>query len=76
MIISTDITPNKKLYYLGGLIIDDLIKNQNREIKFLDVFQQVNHKEKISIGLLTFAMDWLYLINVITIKNGRVTKCF
>lgn len=76
MIIGRDINPKKKIYYLGGLVIDILKQNPKQNIAFLDVFHKVNEKEKISVNLFTFTLDWLFLLGVVDIYKGHIKRCF
>lgn len=74
MIISKDLNPERHVYYLGGLILD-LIKTEDSEIDFFDIFQKINAKNNISINLYTLSLDWLYLLGLIDQKDGKIIKC-
>jgi len=79
MIVNKDIHPERKIYYLGALILDAIKQSKAKEIDFFDTYQKVNchSKTKISIMLFTLALDWLYLLGIIKNNNqGRIEKCF
>lgn len=76
MITGKDINPRKKIYYLGGVIIEILKKHTEQNMAFFDIFHIVNEKEKISVNLFTLTLDWLFLLGVIDHNKGEIKKCF
>ena len=76
MIINKDINPQKDLYYIGALLIDILNASEKNRMEFFQAFQFLNKKDKISIGLFTLAIDWLFLLDLIRFENGELIKCF
>lgn len=77
MIINSNITPDRDLYYLGGKVIEVLVSNEEQEIDYFDLFQRVNSELKISLNLYTLVLDWLFIIGVINnAENGLIKKCF
>jgi hypothetical protein len=77
MIINSNITPDRDLYYLGGKVIEVLVSNEEKEIDYFDLFQRVNTELKISLNLYTLVLDWLFIIGVINnAENGFIKKCF
>lgn len=77
MIVSKDIHPERDVYYLGAKIIDIVDRTKGKDVNFLDTFQKLNKKEKVSIGLYTLALDWLFLMGAIKrTDKGNLVKCF
>lgn len=77
MIINSNITPDRDLYYLGGKVIEALVSNEEQEVDYFDLFQRVNTELKISLNLYTLVLDWLFIIGVIiNAENGLIKKCF
>ena len=77
MIINSNITPDRDLYYLGGRVIEALVSNEEQEVDYFDLFQRVNTELKISLNLYTLVLDWLFIIGVIiNAENGLIKKCF
>ena len=77
MIINSNITPDRDLYYLGGKVIEVLVSNEEQEVDYFDLFQRVNIELKISLNLYTLVLDWLFIIGVIkNAENGLIKKCF
>ena len=77
MIINSNITPDRDLYYLGGKVIEVLVSNEEQEVDYFDLFQRVNTELKISLNLYTLVLDWLFIIGVINnAEKGLIKKCF
>ena len=77
MIINSNITPDRDLYYLGSKVIEVLVSNEELEVDYFDLFQKVNTELNISLNLYTLVLDWLFIIGVINnAENGLIKKCF
>jgi hypothetical protein len=77
MIISKNTNPERDLYYLGGKVIEVLNLSDKKEIDYFELFLNLNKLEKISLNLYTLALDWLYILGVVTKgKKGNIIKCF
>lgn len=76
MILGKDIHPQKKIYYLGAVVIEILNSADNEGNDFFLLYQQVNKKEKISINLFTLTLDWLFILGLVENKKGLIQKCF
>jgi len=76
MILDQDIKPEKQAYYLGSVILRVLKGQSADQIHLLDLFEQVNRREKISYHAFSMAMNWLFLIGAIDLAEGRLKKCF
>jgi hypothetical protein len=76
MILDQDIKPEKQAYYLGSSILRALQGRTSGPIEVLDLFEQVNQREKVSYHAFSMAMNWLYLIGAVELSDGRLTKCF
>lgn len=75
MIVSKDITPDKNIYYIGALVIRILKDLNIDKIDILDVYKELNKKCNISITLLILTLDWLFILDIIYIKNYEVKLC-
>lgn len=76
MIIGKDIHPERKIYYLGALVLDTLKKSSEKELDFFYIYQKVNENEKVSMKLFTLTLDWLFLLGAINSNKGNIEKCF
>ncbi len=76
MIIGKDTHPERKIYYLGALVLDELKKSAEKELDFFNIYQKLNERGKISMKLFTLTLDWLYLLGAINSRKGCIVKCF
>lgn len=76
MILGQDIFPDRKLYYLGSVVIDVLNGQTGSEFDFFDVYRDVNERSGTSINTFTLTLDWLFMIGVIRFNQGEIEKCF
>lgn len=74
MILSNNSNPKNSLYFIGGIILM-LMKKEN-EYDYLELYTELKNNYKISFQLYNFALDWLYLISAVKFdeKEG-VIKC-
>ena len=77
MIASKDIHPERDVYYLGAKVIN-ILSNKNTSTKnYIDVFEELNRSENVSICLFTLVLDWLYISGAVSgMENGIIVKCF
>lgn len=76
MIEGQDIRPERKLYYLGSLLLDILKGSEQKKLDYLYLYDELCKREKVSVALFTFALDWLFILRLIE-GNGRfIKKCF
>lgn len=75
MIINIERSPSLSLYYLGSEIIN-IIKN--KEINYIeDIYYEIRHllDQDIHIDFIYYSLDWLFLLSIIKLDNGRVVLC-
>ena len=76
MIVDVDRNPQNQIYYIAGLILN-VLKQQNKvALSYMDVFEALNKKHKVSINLYTLSLDWLYLLGTISYNEKGLVKCF
>lgn len=75
MIINVDRDPILSLYYLGGVVLD--ILNDSAEETTDGLFEKLKAKidRYIHIDFFYYTLDWLFLLSLITLKNGVISKC-
>lgn len=77
MIIDKNINPERDLYYLGGILIDVLQSNDNKEVDYMDLYSQISLKKDITINLYSLTLDWLFVLGLVAkSKNGKIKICF
>lgn len=75
MINDNNTNPQRDLYYLGGVVID-ILYHASEDESFFDIFGKVHERESISMNLFSLTIDWLFLLDAVNFKNGRLEKCF
>ena len=76
MIIGKDINPQKHIYYLSALIIEELKDVKTSNFDFLYIYNRIKSKEDISINLYSLSLDWLFLLGAIKQNKNKLVKCF
>lgn len=76
MIINKDIRPERKIYYIGALVIDVLKENEEDSINHLSVFEKLQEKESVTVEVFMLALDWLFLLGAVKLEQGILKKCF
>ncbi len=76
MIVTTDINPERDIYYLGALVLEVLKESKSKEIDYFDAYQALNQKEKVSISLFSLILDWLFLLGAVKSDQRFIVKCF
>ncbi len=73
MLLPDNIHPENCIYYNGALVLKVLQDNSN--IDFIDLYKEVNKIKAITFPVFSLCLDWLYLVNIAEIKEGRVELC-
>ena len=76
MIVDTDTNPKNQIYYIGGLILNILKQQEEKNFSYIEVFERLNEVQKVSINIYTLSLDWLYLLGTITYNEEGLLKCF
>jgi hypothetical protein len=77
MIVSKDTNPAKDLYYIGGLILQYLIKHSVKKVAYYNLVSALQDEYNLSTNIITLSLDWLYIIGCIERNtNGDIAVCF
>jgi len=76
MIIDSNISPSKEIYYLGSVAIELLVTLEDDVIEVFDFFELFKIHEKVTMNLFLLVLDWLFILDLIDNKNGVIKKCF
>jgi hypothetical protein len=76
MILGKDIKPDRQIYSIAAHVLEVLQENSDDQLDFLDVFEHVKFKIKITFNTFMLALDWLFILGAITNKDGKIKKCF
>jgi len=75
MIINRDINPERSLYYIGSVVLNELKESSNKELDFFQLYSVLKESKDISMNLFTLSLDWLYLNGIIEMKEGNIVQC-
>jgi len=75
LIVNNNISPDKNLYYIGSEIIG-ILNGYTSPIDIIKLYNELNSSVKVNFVLFTYALDWLYMSElIINDKNGTIKKC-
>jgi len=75
MILGKDVHPSKKIYYSSALVLDGFKDLSVSEIAFDELFSKMKRDYSMSIEIFMLSLDWLFLLNAIDSRDGKVFKC-
>lgn len=73
MLLPDDIRPENSIYYNGAIVLEVL--QAEKKLSVMDLYCHLREKYKMSFAIMQLSIDWLYLIDCITIKDGEVELC-
>lgn len=76
MILNKDVRPDRKIYYIGSLIIEKLMADPGQSIDYLSIYERLRKEENITSEIFFLTLDWLFLLGAIKLEEGVVSKCF
>lgn len=75
MILGKDIHPCRKIYFSGALVLDGFRRLSKKELSFDELFNIMKKENSMSIEIFMLSLDWLFLLNAIDSRDGKVFKC-
>jgi hypothetical protein len=73
MLLPDNIHPENSIYYNGALVLD--ILHDKKESDLIDLYEVVKQVRNMTFPVFMLSLDWLYLVNIAEVKNGRVQLC-
>jgi len=74
MLIPDNIHPEQTIYFNGAIVLKTI--KQNPAVDIIDLYLEASTEREMSMSVFALCLDWLYLLNIITINNsGKVELC-
>ncbi len=73
MLLPDNIAPEDSIYYNGAIVLQ--IVQRERRISLADLFCEVNKSKALTFPFFLLCLDWLYLIDCVSIQNEEVVLC-
>ena len=72
MIVNYERELELSLYYLGGILLQILEQEKGISLEALLSEVQERLNKKIHVDFMYYALDWLFLLSLIRIEEGKV----
>jgi len=73
MLLPDNVHPENSIYFNASLVLETL--QEFDKIDMLDLYQNVTKYRKMSFPVYILCLDWLYIINVAELNQGKVKLC-
>lgn len=74
MLLPDNIHPKNSIYYNSAFVLVPLQRGD--VFSLLDLYQEVREKHELSFPLFILCLDWLFLLDVISINsNDEIALC-
>ena len=73
MLLPDNIAPEDSIYYNGAIVLQ--IVQRERRISLASLFCEVNMRKTLTFSFFLLCLDWLYLIDCVSIQNEEVILC-
>jgi hypothetical protein len=73
MLLPDNIAPEDSIYYNGAIVLQ--IIQRERQISLASLFCEVKKSKDLTFSLFLLCLDWLYLIDCVSIQNEEVVLC-
>lgn len=73
MLLPDNIHPENSIYFNGAFVLNAL--KMNSSIDLLELYQNTLEIRQMSFPIFVLCLDWLYLIEVAELKDGKVDLC-
>jgi hypothetical protein len=74
MLVPDNIHPDQTIYFNGAFVLK--VIQGHRVMDLLDLYIQIVADREMSMPVFLLCLDWLFLLNLITLNdNGKVELC-
>lgn len=71
MLLNKDTNPKRDLYYIGAIVIQHILEEQDN-LDIASIYQNIKNEIEISFNLFTQTLDWLYILDIIDFNEKKV----
>ncbi len=72
MLIPDNIHPDQTIYFNGAFVLN--VIQEHRVMDLLDLYIQTTTTRKMSMPVFVLCLDWLFLLNLVTLDDHGVVK--
>ena len=72
-LLPDNIHPRNSIYYNGALVLQVL--QREKEIDLIKLYQEVKGIKEMAFSVFILCLDWLFIVNIAEVKEGRVELC-
>ena len=74
MLIPDNIHPEQTVYFNGAFVLKAIQKRRTENL--LDLYIQTTAERQMSMPVFVLCLDWLFLLNLVTLnESGEVKLC-
>lgn len=74
MLVPDNIHPDQTIYFNGAFVLK--VIQEHRVMDMLDLYIQTTTEREMSMPVFVLCLDWLFLLNLVTLDNyGKVELC-
>lgn len=74
MLLPDNLNPENSIYYNGSFVIKSLTKIPRQN--FFSLYEEIKKTTEMSISTYTLCIDWLFLIDAVSVnEGGEITLC-
>ncbi len=74
MLVPDNIHPEHTIYFNGAFVLKAIREHQVMDM--LDLYIQSTSEREMSMPVFTLCLDWLFLLNLVTLNDqGKVELC-
>jgi len=73
MLLPDNIHPENSIYFNGATILKVL--REDESLDFLELYQRAVAIRQMSFQTYVLCLDWLYIIDVAELQEGKVSLC-
>lgn len=73
MLLPDHVAPEDSIYFNGAMVLK--VVQRERRISLVDLYCELNKSKTLSFSTFLLCLDWLFLIDCVSIQNEEVILC-